>query len=470
MARATVLVVDDEPNILRTVRTALRTEGYEVETAEDGAAALERLSTRSYDVVLLDVQLPKVGGLEVLQRARAQGLETPVVMMSGHGTIETAVQATRLGARDFLEKPLSTEKLLLTLEHALEVTALRGRVLALERALGSTSALLGDGTAMRELRRVVARAASAVAPVLITGERGTGKELVARAIHEGSKRAKHEMEKLNCAAVPQELIESELFGHEAGAFTGAAKMRKGRFERASGSTLFLDEVGDMPAAMQAKLLRVLQEGEVERVGGSQTLKVDVRVVAATNRDLVADAAAGRFRADLYDRLNVVPIRVPALRERKEDIPALVEHFLPASCEANDRALKRLTQGAMNLLLRYRFPGNVRELKNLVDRLVIVTEREVIDEDDLREALPPGSIEGATGGAGGRDGVYTPGTALKDMLDASERDLIMRSLEHHKGNATHAARDLGLERSHFYKKMRSLGIKRPGAADDEEEQA
>ncbi len=468
MARATVLVVDDEPNILRTVRTALRTEGYEVETAEDGAAALERLSTRSYDVVLLDVQMPRIGGLEVLQRARAQGLETPVVMMSGHGTIETAVQATRLGARDFLEKPLSTEKLLLTLGHALEVTALKGRVKALERALGSTSALLGEGTAMRELRRVVARAASASAPVLITGERGTGKELVARAIHEGSKRAKHEMEKLNCAAVPQELIESELFGHEAGAFTGAVKMRKGRFERAHGSTLFLDEVGDMPAAMQAKLLRVLQEGEVERVGGAQTLKVDVRVVAATNRDLIADAASGRFRADLYDRLNVVTIRVPALRERKEDIAALVEHFLPASCEANDRARKQLTQGAMNLLLRYRFPGNVRELKNLVDRLVIVTEREVIDEDDLREALPPGSIDGATGG--GRDGVYTPGTPLKDMLDAAERDLIMRALEHHKGNATHAARDLGLERSHFYKKMRSLGIRRPGAADDDEEQA
>ena len=468
MARATVLVVDDEPNILRTVRSALRAEGYEVETADDGAAALDRMARGAYDVVLLDVQLPRVGGLEVLQRARAAGFDAPVVMMSGHGTIETAVQATRLGARDFLEKPLSTEKLLLTLEHALEVTALKGRVLALEKALGSTGALLGDSAPMRELRRLVARAASGVVPVLVTGERGTGKELVARAIHEGSKRAKHEMEKLNCAAVPQELIESELFGHESGAFTGAVKMRKGRFERAHGSTLFLDEVGDMPAAMQAKLLRVLQEGEVERVGGAQTIKVEVRVVAATNRDLVADAASGRFRADLYDRLNVVPIRVPALRERREDIPALAAAFLPASCEANDRAPKQLTAGALNLLLRYRFPGNVRELKNLVDRLVIVTERETIDEDDVREALPPGSIEGAAGAA--RDGVYTPGTPLKDMLDAAERDLILRALEHHKGNATHAARDLALERSHFYKKMRSLGIRRPGAADDEEEPA
>lgn len=470
MARATVLLVDDEPNILRTLRTSLELESFAVETAADGAAALEKLRTRAIDVAVLDLQLPKLNGLEVLRRSIAEGFETPTIMMSGHASVDTAVQAIQLGARTFLQKPFSPEKLLLDIRQTLELIQLKGHVAALEQSLGSSKALLGDGPAMRELKRLVARAASASAPVLITGERGTGKELVARAIHEGSKRAKYDMEKLNCAAVPQELIESELFGHEAGSFTGAVKMRKGRFERAQSSTLFLDEVGDMPSAMQAKLLRVLQEGEVERVGGSQTIKVDVRMVAATNRDLVADAAAGRFRADLYDRLNVVPIRVPPLRERKEDVVVLGEHFLPASCEANDRARKRLTNGALNLLLKYRFPGNVRELKNLVDRLVIVTEREVIDEDDVREALPPGSIEGATGGAGGRDGVYTPGTPLKDMLDAAERDLIMRSLEHHKGNATHAARDLGLERSHFYKKMRALGIRRPGAADDEEEGA
>jgi DNA-binding NtrC family response regulator len=470
MARATVLLVDDEPNILRTLRTSLELEHFAVETASDGMAALEKLRTRAIHVTVLDLQLPKLNGLEVLRRAIAEGIETPTIMMSGHASVDTAVQAIQLGARTFLEKPFSPEKLVLDIRQTLEVVQLKGHVAVLQEAIGPSRGLLGEGPAMRELKRLVARAASASASVLITGERGTGKELVARAIHEGSKRARNDMEKLNCAAVPQELIESELFGHEAGAFTGAVKMRKGRFERAQNSTLFLDEVGDMPAAMQAKLLRVLQEGEVERVGGSQTIKVDVRVVAATNRDLVADASGGRFRADLYDRLNVVPIRVPPLRERKEDIAVLVESFLPASCEANDRARKKLTQGALNLMLKYRFPGNVRELKNLIDRLVIVTEREVIDEDDVREALPPGSVDGATGGAGGRDGVYTPGTALKDMLDAAERDLIMRSLEHHKGNATHAARDLGLERSHFYKKMRALGIRRPGAADDEEEQA
>jgi DNA-binding NtrC family response regulator len=461
--RATILVVDDEPNILRTVKNALRVEGYDTDSAPTGTAALEKLGSRSYDLALLDVQLPEVNGLEVLRRVRAQGVDTPVLVMSGHGTIEMAVQATRLGARDFLEKPLSTDRLLLAVGNALEVARLKGELKELKEAAGPAAALLGEAPVMRELRERVRLAASANAPVLVTGERGTGKELVARAIHEGSKRAANTMEKLNCAAVPQELIESELFGHEQGAFTGAVRERKGKFERASGSTLFLDEVGDMPQPMQAKLLRVLQEGEVERVGGSKTIKVDVRVVAATNRDLAADVAAGRFRADLYDRLNVVPLHVPPLRARRDDIAVLVGAFLPAACKANDRAAKGLTPAALNLLTRHSFPGNVRELKNLVERLVILTPAEVIDEDDVRAALPAGSSAGGAI-ASGRDGYYTPGVALRDMLDAAERDIIVRALDHHKGNATHAARDLGLERSHFYKKMRSLGIRRPGAQD------
>ncbi|MEZ4406700.1 MAG: sigma-54 dependent transcriptional regulator [Polyangiales bacterium] len=466
MPRASVLIVDDEPNILHAVKNALRLEGYETDTAADGAVALERLGSRTYDLVFIDVQLPKLNGLEVLERARAQGVETPVVMMSGHGTIETAVQATRLGARDFIEKPLSTERLLLAAQHALEFTRLTDHIRELESALGATAGLLGDSAVMRDLRERVRLAASAKAPVLVTGERGTGKELVARAIHDGSKRAAQPMEKLNCAAVPHELIESELFGHEAGAFTGAARQRAGKFERASGSTLFLDEVGDMPAPMQSKLLRVLQEGEVERVGGAKTLKVDVRVVAATNRDLEADVAAGRFRADLYDRLNVVPIRLPPLRARREDIPALVDHFLPAACRANDRPPRTMTAGARALLMRYPFPGNVRELRNLVERLVILTPGEAIDEEAVRAALPATAAVGAP--AGSRDGYWAPGVALKDILEAAERDAVMRSLEHHKGNATHAARDLGLERSHFYKKMRALGIRRPGAQDPDED--
>ncbi|MBL8603184.1 MAG: sigma-54-dependent Fis family transcriptional regulator [Myxococcales bacterium] len=469
MSRASILVVDDEPNVLRSVALALRDEGFEVDTAVDGASALERASTRAYEVILLDVQLPKLTGLEVLRRLRAQHIDTPVVMMSGHGTIETAVEATRLGAQDFLEKPFaSTEKLLFSVQKVLNVARLEDRLHELEKRLGSTSALLGESPVMRQLRERVRLAASSNATVLVTGERGTGKELVARAIHGGSRRAAQPMEKLNCAAVPHDLIESELFGHEAGAFTGAARQRKGKFERAHQSTLFLDEVGDMPSAMQAKLLRVLQEGEVERVGGSGALKVDARVVAATNRDLPGDVNAGRFRADLYDRLNVVPVHIPPLRARREDVPMLLESFLPGSCQANDRAPKRLSQGALNLLVRYPFPGNVRELRNLVERLVILTPGDVIDEDDVRAALPASTLAGAP--ASGRDGYYTPGVSWKDLTEAVERDLLTRALEHHKGNATHAARDLGLERSHFYKKLRSLGIQRPGAQshDDDDE--
>jgi len=298
-------------------------------------------------------------------------------------------------------------------------------------------------------------------PVLVLGPRGTGKELVARAIHDGSRRAKSALEKMNCAAVPAELIESELFGHEAGAFTGATKQRKGKFERAHGGTLFLDEVGDMPAPMQAKLLRVLQEGEVERVGGSDVIKVDVRVVAASNKALLKEIEEGRFRADLYDRLNVVPLRVPPLRERKEDIPALVSHFLRAACQSNDRRGKSISEGAVKVICGYDYPGNVRELRNLVERLVILTPGDQVTETDVRALLPIG------GGARGSGGHYTPGRALRDMMDDAERDLVLRALEHHQGHITRTAADLGLERSHLYKKMRALGIRQKGGEGDAE---
>jgi len=289
--------------------------------------------------------------------------------------------------------------------------------------------------------------------VLVAGERGTGKELVARAIHLGSKRADGPYEKLNCAAVPAELIESELFGHESGAFTGATKQRKGKFERASGGTLFLDEVGDMPSNMQAKLLRVLQEGEIERVGGSELLNVDVRVVAATNKPLRKEIEEGRFRADLYDRLNVLPLRVPPLRERSEDIGLLAAHFLRQACQNNDRRGKSLSDGAMKLLQKYDYPGNVRELRNLVERIVILTPGDQITETDARALLP------IAGGGGGGGGYYRPATALKSIMEEVERDLITRALEHHQGHITNTAADLGLERSHLYKKMKALGVKR-----------
>ena len=399
--------------------------------------------------------------MELLDELRTQGVDTPVVMMSGHGNIETAVLATQRGALDFIEKPVGTERLLLSLRNCLNHERLQRDHRDLLRRVGGGDGLLGDSAPMRDLRERVARAADASAPVLVLGERGTGKELVAKALHAQSPRADRTLEKLNCAAVPGELIESELFGHEAGAFTGATKQRRGKFERAHGGTLFLDEVGDMPGPMQAKLLRVLQEGELERVGGDALISIDVRVIAATNQSLPTEIEEGRFRADLYDRLNVLPIRVPALREHAEDIPALADHFLKAACEQNGRHEKSLTDAASRHLMEYRFPGNVRELRNIIERLVILTpsEAETITEADVRGALP-------TGGGAVVGGFYQPGRSLKSMIEEAERSLILRSLEHNRGHITNTAADLGLERSHLYKKMKALRIRRGGDGEAE----
>lgn len=459
MAKAAVLIVDDEKNILTTLGRALRVEDFDVDVAGNATIALEKTKARAYDVILLDVNLPDIDGIEVLKRLRAEKNDVPVIVMSGHGTIDTAVSATRLGAHDFLEKPIGTERLLLSLNRLLQFQQLSTENKELRKLTQAFDAMIGDSAPMKALRTRIELAASAQAPVLVTGERGTGKELVARAIHLASRRAAGPLEKLNCAAVPSELIESELFGHEAGAFTGATKQRRGKFERAHKGTLFLDEVGDMPSPMQAKLLRVLQEGEIERVGGGDLLKVDVRVVAATNKDLPEEIKAGRFRADLYDRLNVVPLRLPALRERREDIPVLAAHFLRAACEANDRRGKSLSEGAQRLLGQYEFPGNVRELRNLVERLVILTQDDAISESDARALLP------LPGGAAGQGTFYTPGKPLREMVEDAERDLILRSLSHHENQITKTATDLDIERSHLYKKMRSLGIRQK--TDDED---
>ena len=450
MGQASVLIVDDEKNILATLSRALRVEDYDVDVAGSGGVAEKRLAQKSYDLVLLDVQLPDKDGLTLLRELRAAGSEVPVVMMSGHGTIETAVEATRLGAFTFLEKPIGTERLLLAIRNGLGFAELRAENRQLRERAGATDEILGASRAIAALRERVALAADAHASVLIQGERGTGKELVARAIHLGSKRAGKAYEKLNCAAVPAALIESELFGHEQGAFTGATKQRRGKFERASGGTLFLDEVGDMPAAMQAKLLRVLQEGELERVGGSELLKVDVRVVAATNKDLAEEIAEGRFRADLYDRLDVLPLRVPPLRERAGDVAMLAATFLEQSCRANERRAKTLSAGAQRLLEAYDFPGNVRELRNLAERLVILSRGDEITEADAKGLLP---IAGTTTGS------YRPGTPLRAMVEECERALSLAPLDHHGGHITNTAADLSLERSHLYKKMKALGIKR-----------
>ena len=458
MARAHLLVVDDEPSILTTLQKALQLEGYAVDVAGGMKVAEDKVKKRSYDLCLFDVQLPDGDGLSLLQSLRNAKNDTPVVMMSGHATIDTAVRATRLGALNFLEKPINTDALLITVETALRLQRAEAEAKALRAQAGTTGELVGESAAIKKLMEQIARAAKSQASVLVTGERGTGKELVARAIHLMSPRAKGPLEKLNCAALPSELIESELFGHEAGAFTGATKQRRGKFERASGGTLFLDEVGDMPLPMQAKLLRVLQEKEIERVGGNETIKIDSRVVAATNRDLVAACEKGDFRADLYDRLNVVPLAIPPLRARREDIPLLTRHFLDLAARANDRRDIRIDQSGMDTLASYGFPGNVRELRNLVERLVILTPDDVIQESDVRNCLPGGASPKATG-------LYRPGTPFRVLVEEAERVILTDALAHHGGQMAATARALDLERSHLYKKARALGLRGDKADDD-----
>lgn len=457
MARAHLLIVDDETSILSTLKKALTLEGYTVDVAGGAALAEERIRKGNYDLVLLDVALPDGDGVSVLEKVRASGNDVPAIMMSGHGTIDTAVRATKLGAFDFLEKPVSTDRLLVVLHNALRLVRAEAEAEALKAEAGYFDELIGESRAMADLRDQVGRAARSQASVLVTGERGTGKELVARAIHRASPRARGPLEKLNCAAIPADLIESELFGHEAGAFTGATKLRRGKFERASGGTLFLDEVGDMPLNMQAKLLRVLQEGEVERVGGNETLKVDVRVVAATNRDLIEACDGGAFRPDLYDRLNVLPLHLPPLRARREDVPVLARHFLDHARRANDRPGIRLTDGALDALTRHSYPGNVRELRNLLERLVILSPDDAVTADDVARALGMGLSPRP-------QGLYRPGVPFRVLSDEAERAILEEALTHHGGQMAATARELGLERSHLYKKARALGLR--GDADKE----
>jgi len=459
--RPALLLIDDEPNILSTLRRALEIEGFAVEVAGSGRLGLEKLAARDYDLVMLDVMMPELDGLQTLKLLREKDPELPVVMMSGHATLSTAVQATKLGANDFLEKPLSTEKTLLTIQNTLALAKLKRENAALAAAARADLAMIGSGPKMRAIFDKIKKTAPTAGRVLITGENGTGKELVARALHQQSKRADKPFVKLNCAAIPSELIESELFGHEKGAFTGATQMRRGKFELADGGTLFLDEVGDMNPSAQAKVLRVLQEGELERVGGHETLKVDVRVLAATNKKLDAEIAGGRFREDLFYRLNVVPIEVPPLREHKEDIPSLVEHFLAAACTANDRRPKRIAEGATSLLMQYDWPGNVRELRNSIERLVILTgDAATIGEADVQDILPATKPSRAA---------FARGTALRDLVATAERDLVIAALEANAWHIANTARELGLERSHLYKKMKALGIgPRPGESADDVE--
>jgi two-component system, NtrC family, nitrogen regulation response regulator NtrX len=446
-----ILVVDDEPAIQTALRGVLEDEGYRVTTAGAGEDAVRLVADETPDLIFLDIWMPGMDGLETLAGLRRVRPEAPVIMISGHATIETAVKATRLGAYDFIEKPLSLEKMLVIVTRALEHGRLERENANLKARLDERMEIIGESEEMRALREAIATAAPTSGRVLIRGENGSGKELVARAIHTLSGRRERPFVEVNCAAIPDELIESELFGHERGAFTGAVARRRGKFEAADGGTLFLDEIGDMSLKTQAKVLRALEEQVVERVGGREPIKVDVRVIAASNRDLQALIAQGGFREDLFYRLAVIPIEVPPLRSRRDDIPGLVDHFIAIFCAENGKRLKTISGEALAYFLAYDWPGNVRELRNMVERLVIMSPGDVIGPDDLPAPLRPKDAV-APGAEGQR--------SLKEARDGFERAYILAELRALDWNMTRTAERLGIERSHLYRKIKAYGITPP----------
>ena len=457
-----VLVIDDEENILKTLSGILKGEGYEVATAATGGDGIARASEQSLDCILLDVWLPDTDGLQVLRELKRDDPMRPVVMMSGHSTISTAVDATKLGAYTFLEKPLDLDRLLLTIRNALRQLELEREIVLLKERVSEDHILVGNSPSLEKLRALINQVAPTNTRVLITGENGTGKEIVARAIFNASKRRDKPFVKVNCAAIPQELIESELFGHEKGSFTGATESKPGKFELANGGTIFLDEVGDMSLATQAKVLRVLEEQEFERVGGKKPIKVDVRVIAATNQDLSKRIERGEFRTDLFFRLNVIPLVVPPLRDHIDDLQKIAEHFLALYAAEHNQRPKQLTKDALRVLTGYNWPGNVRELRNLMERLVILTPGDEITPADLAGIIPGVERPFHVTAQSGRDptsaflGQFET-VPLRDAIAVCERELILRRLEACEGNVKRTAEELGLERSHLYKKMRSLGI-------------
>jgi two-component system nitrogen regulation response regulator NtrX len=455
---ASILVVDDEPGVRSSVAGVLRDEGFDVDVVGTGEECLDRVAQRSYDVIVLDIWLPGIDGLTTLQRLGERRVDAQVVIISGHGNIESAVRAIKMGAFDFIEKPLSLEKTVLVVRNAFRQRDLEAENRALRARVDRHETMVGESPAMRHLRDEVAMAAPTNGRVLILGENGTGKELVARTIHQQSRRRGGPFVEVNCAAIPEELIESELFGHVRGAFTGSVADKPGRFEQASGGTIFLDEIGDMSLKTQAKVLRVLQEQVMERVGGTQRIRVDVRVLAATNKDLPAEIRDGRFREDLYFRLNVIPIFVPPLRDRPEDIPLLADHFMAVMAAEYGRRPKRLAPEAVARLQQYQWPGNVRELRNTIERLIIMVAGDTITAQDLAFL---GRDEGGGSAVGATDtdqgGPPSGLGRLAEARDQFERDFILRALAAAHGNMSKTAEMLGVERSNLYKKMKAFGI-------------
>ena len=449
--KAKILVVDDEENIRKSLKMILEYEGYSFLEAADGEEALDIIEeTVGLDLVLLDIKLPGRDGLEVLAELKEKPYRPEVVMISGHGTIKTAVDATKLGAFDFLEKPLHRERVLLSIRNALNQSKLLRECQDLRKKSDKRYELIGNHPSMKKLWKEIIKISPTNATVLIHGESGTGKELIARAIHNQSLRAKERFVQVNCAAIPEELIESELFGHEKGAFTGATEKKPGKFEQADGGTIFLDEIGDMSLKTQSKVLRVLEEGEVQKVGSSKINKVDARVIAATNKDLGKEKKAGTFREDLYFRLNVIPLYSPSLREKKEDIPLLIEYFSKIYAEENNFKVTKFSEDAVEAMIKYPWKGNIRELKNVVERLIIMTEADIIERQDLPERIR------------GEVGIYLPEAkgikTLKEFRELAEKDFILAKLEESNWNISQTARKIDTPRSNLYKKLEHYGIK------------
>lgn len=461
MAR-NILVIDDEASIRSSLSGALKDEGYSVMTAGSGEEGLGILFNGSFDAVMLDVWMPGIDGLETLKRIKASTPDQLVIIMSGHGNVETAVKATKLGAYDFIEKPLSLDKLLVTLRNAFQFQELNSENRQLRSEAMRSVEMIGAAPKMLQLKEQIATVAPLNSWVLITGDNGTGKELVARSIHGGSKRKEAPFVAVNCAAIPEELIESELFGHERGAFTGAIQMKKGKFDQANGGTLFLDEIGDMSLKTQAKVLRILQEKKFERVGGTQTIEVDVRVIAATNKNLLESIKNNQFREDLYYRLAVIPIVVPPLRERSSDVPALLKYYLENFAREQGREPKKISEDAVQMLKHYQWPGNVRELRNLVERLSILVKSNTVGLEDLPAEL----LESVAANPVGSSNDSLPSTAgnllagvhgLKEAKSQFEREFIIRKLKENDWNISKTAQALGIERAHLHRKIKAFKI-------------
>ncbi|HEV8538952.1 MAG TPA: sigma-54 dependent transcriptional regulator [Bacteroidota bacterium] len=451
----TILVVDDEKSVRDSIKMILEYEKYGVVFAENGARAISVFHEQPYDAVLLDIKMPPgKDGIEVLREMRRINADVPVIMISGHGTFDTAVEATKLGAFDYLSKPLDRDKLLITLRNAIEQRQLASEV----KQLRGKEKILGESPQIKEIQKLIQRVAPTDSRILITGESGTGKELVAKAIHRESKRAAKPLIEVNCAAIPAELIESELFGHEKGSFTGATAQRIGKFEQADAGTIFLDEIGDMSPQAQAKVLRAVEEGKIERVGGSKTIPVDVRIIAATNKNLADEIEKGTFREDLYHRLNVIPIQVPPLRERREDIPVLVKAFVEEICARNGIPVKAVSQRALDALMAKDWSGNVRELRNIIERMVIMATSNTIEATEMETLSSQASDEVG--------GILHTSHSFQEFKDRAEAAFIKHQLEIHNWNVSKTAEALEMERSHLYTKIKKYGLEREGKGEAE----